>query len=70
MNIRSSLAVLTLALASTMAFAATPAATTTATPAATKHTVVKHHQAMKCKAGETRVKGKCEAKKTEAAKPN
>ncbi|MEO8001165.1 MAG: hypothetical protein ABI644_04770 [Arenimonas sp.] len=67
MNIRSSLAVLALGLASTVAFAATPAATTTA---AAKPATVKHHAAMKCKAGETLVKGKCEAAKTDAAKPN
>lgn len=67
MNIRSSLAVLALGLASTVAFAATPAAT----PAPTnKPATVKHHAAAKCKAGETLVKGKCEAAKTDAAKPN
>lgn len=64
MNIRSSLAVLALGLASTMAFSAVPAATTaaTATPAA-KPAVVKHHHIIKCKADESLVKGKCEAKK-------
>ena len=66
MNIRTSLAVLALGLASTAAFAATPAATL----ATTKPAAVKHHTAVKCKAGETLVKGKCEAAKPEAAKPN
>jgi len=67
MNIRSSLAVLALGLASTMAFAAAPAATPAAT---TKPATVKHHAAVKCKAGETLVKGKWEAEKTYAAQPN
>ena len=66
MNIRTSLAVLALGMASTMAFAATPAAT----PTTTKPAAVKHHVAVKCKAGETLVKGKCEASKPETAKPN
>jgi len=63
MNIRSSLAVLALGLASTMAFAAAPAASTTTTTPAAKPAVVKHHHAVKCKAGESLVKGKCEANK-------
>ena len=71
MNIRSSLAVLALSLASTMAFAAAPAApAAAASTAPAKPAVVKHHTAMKCKAGDTLVKGKCEAPKAEAAKPN
>lgn len=65
MNIRTSLAVLTLGLASTMAFAAAPTATPAAAGASTKPATVKHHHAVKCKAGESLVKGKCEA-----AKPN
>jgi len=66
MNIRSSLAVLALGLASTMAFAAAPATT----PSTAKPATAKHHAAVKCKAGETLVKGKCEASKPEATKPN
>ena len=80
MNIRTSLAALTLGLASTMAFAATPepakpAATEITKPAATettkhaatettKHHTNKHRHALKCKAGEKVVKGKCKATKT------
>lgn len=68
MNIRSSLAVLALGLASTLAFAGTPAAspdtmTPAAKPAVAKPAVVKHHHAIKCKADQALVKGKCEAAK-------
>ena len=73
MNLRNPLLVLGLSLASSLAFAQTtapaaapagnaakPAAMTPAKPAAKKTTVAKH---VTCKAGETLVKGKCEAKK-------
>lgn len=61
MNIRTSLAVLTLGLASTMAFAGTPQPAQAAAVATTKPATVKHHHALKCKAGQSLVKGKCEA---------
>ncbi len=64
MNIRTSLAVLTLGLASTMAFAGTPEPAKAAAAATAKPATVKHHHALKCKAGESVVKGKCEATKT------
>ena len=63
MNIRSSLAVLALGLASTLAFAGTPAASPDAMTPAAKPVVVKHHHTIKCNADQTLVKGKCEAAK-------
>lgn len=63
MNIRTSLAVLTLGLASTMAFAGTPQPAQATAAATTKPATVKHHHALKCKAGQSLVKGTCEATK-------
>lgn len=63
MNIRSSLAVLALCLASTLAFAAAPEANQASTATAKPAAAVKHHHAIKCKADQALVKGKCEAAK-------
>lgn len=75
MNIRQTLAVAALSLMAGAAFAApqaspAPAAGASATPAAAapaKHKAKPHHHrhhAAACKAGETMVAGKCEAKKS------
>lgn len=69
MNIRQTLAIAALSLMAGAAFAApqtAPAAGASAAPAATApaaHKVKPHHHAPKCKAGESLVAGKCEAKK-------
>lgn len=66
MNTRKLLVALGLGLASTLAFAAQPNSGAAPAPAA-KSAPAKKHLASKhatCKADETLVKGKCEAKKT------
>lgn len=55
MNIRTSLAVITLGLASTMAFASTPEPAKAAAAETIKPVTVKHHHALKRKAGESEV---------------
>ncbi|KFN44215.1 hypothetical protein [Arenimonas oryziterrae] len=72
MNIRNTLAALTLCLASTAAFAASPVAAPAApakpatTLASTTHTAALKHAKLNCKKGEAAVKGKCESAKAKS----
>lgn len=64
MNVRATLTALTLGLMAGTAFAATPAPAAKATPAPAAHKKqAASAPAVKCKAGEAVVNGKCEAAK-------